>query len=39
MKNRMTAFGTALLALFVSGPARAESLNLLIWESYIDEDI
>ncbi|WP_377292315.1 spermidine/putrescine ABC transporter substrate-binding protein [Rhizobium sp. SG2393] len=39
MSSRLLFFGTALLSLFISSAARAESLNLLIWESYIDENL
>ncbi|SIR01849.1 spermidine/putrescine transport system substrate-binding protein [Rhizobium sp. RU20A] len=39
MGTRLSFFCAALLSCFVNSAAHAESLNLLIWESYIDEDI
>jgi spermidine/putrescine transport system substrate-binding protein len=39
MRNLLMAASAALAASFAPAPAQAETLNLLIWESYIDQKI
>src|SRR5688572_12460423 len=39
MRKTFVAVSAALAASFVAAPGHAETLNLLIWESYIDQNI
>ena len=39
MRNTLIAASAVLGVSIVSAPAYAETLNLLIWESYIDQKI